>query len=64
MLYPDRNSALRSAEIFKMLRSSGNLINENDILIAGIALQNNNKFITLDSDFSKINDSNINVLTI
>jgi predicted nucleic acid-binding protein len=62
VLYPDKTSASRSAEIFRRLRSAGNLINENDILIAGIALGNNNKFITLDSDFNKINDMNISVL--
>ncbi|WP_298275035.1 PIN domain-containing protein [Ferroplasma sp.] len=62
VLYPDKTSASMSAEIFRRLRSAGNLINENDILIAGIALRNNNKFITLDSDFNKINDTNISVL--
>ena len=64
VLYPDNTSAARSAEIFRKLRSSGDLINENDILIAGIALKNNNKFITLDSDFNKIKDEDIDVLQI
>ncbi len=64
IVYPDKNSASGSAEIFRILRNSGNLINENDILIAGISLQDNNKFITLDSDFNKINNSNIIVLKI
>ncbi len=64
VIYPDRASAARSAEIFRKLRSSGDLINENDILIAGIALKNNNKFITLDSDFNKIKDESIDVLQI
>jgi predicted nucleic acid-binding protein len=64
IVYPDKNSASRSAEIFRILRSSGDLINENDILIAGISLQDTNKFITLDSDFNKINNSNIIVLKI
>ncbi|WP_276930012.1 PIN domain-containing protein [Ferroplasma acidiphilum] len=64
VLYPDNTSAARSAEIFIKLRSSGDLINENDILIAGIALKNNNKFITLDSDFNKIKDENIDILQI
>ena len=62
VLYPDITSASRSAEIFRRLRSAGNLINENDILIAGTALLDNNKFITWDSDFNKINDINISVL--
>ena len=64
VLYPDNTSAARSAEIFRKLRSSGDLINENDILIAGIALKNNNKFITLDSDFNKIMDEDIDILQI
>ena len=64
VLYPDNTSAARSAEIFRKLRISGDLINENDILIAGIALKNNNKFITLDSDFNKIKDENIDILQI
>ncbi len=64
VLYPDNTSAARSAEIFIKLRSSGDLINENDILIAGIALKNNNKFITLDSDFNKIMDEDIDILQI
>ena len=64
VLYPDNTSAARSAEIFRKLRSSGDLINENDILIAGIALKNNNKFIILDSDFNKIRDEDIDILQI
>jgi len=64
VIYPDNTSAARSAEIFRKLRSSGDLINENDILIAGIALKNNNKFITLDSDFNKIKDEDIDILQI
>ena len=63
-MYADHTSAARSAKIYRRLRNSGNLINENDILIAGIALNNDNKFITLDSDFTQINDSNIYVLSI
>ena len=64
VLYPDNTSAARSVEIFRKLRSSGDLINENDILIAGIALKNNNKFIILDSDFNKIRDEDIDILQI
>ncbi len=64
VVYPDKTSAPRSAEIYRKLKNSGNLLNENDILIAGIALRNDNKFITLDLDFNIINDSNITVLKI
>ncbi len=64
VVYPDHTSAARSAEIYRRLRNSGNLINEHDILIAGIALNNQNKFITLDSDLTQINDSNIYIVNI
>ena len=64
VVYADHTSAARSAKIYRRLRNSGNLINENDILIAGIALKNDNKFITLDSDFNKVGDTNIIVLEI
>ena len=42
--------------------SNLSITSENDILIAGIALKNNNKFITLDSDFNKIKDEDIDIL--
>lgn len=64
VVYPDETSASRSAEIYRKLKNLGNLINENDILIAGSALKNDNKFITLDSDFNKVGDTNIIVLEI
>jgi predicted nucleic acid-binding protein len=64
VIYPNEDSASRSAQIFRKLRDSGNLINENDILIVGIASGNTNKLITLDSDFKKIDDESITVLEI
>lgn len=50
------------AEIFKELKEKGNIINEFDILIAGICKANNATLITLDKDFAKINNLNAKIL--
>ncbi len=62
IIYPDKDSITRSSGIFINLRSRGKMINENDILIAGIALTGNNKFITMDHDFEKIESKNIIII--
>ncbi len=59
ILFPDKEAAGRSASIYINLKNKGNMINENDILILGIALRDENTFITSDNDFSKIDDKNI-----
>ncbi len=43
-----------SAEIYRALRTKGKLINEFDILIAGITVANNEKLVTNDKDFKEI----------
>lgn len=51
-VYPfTSSSALEAAKIFERLRKSGRMINENDILIAGIAFSNNELLITRDKRF-------------
>ena len=50
----DPGSAKRSSEIYKKLRERGEMINELDILIAGISIQNNLELVTKDNDFKKI----------
>ncbi len=50
----DPESAKRSSEIYKKLRERGEMINELDILIAGISIQNNLELVTKDNDFKKI----------
>lgn len=58
----NRASALEASKIFEKLRSLGKMINENDILIAGIAIANNELLITRDEKFNYINDERIFVI--
>ena len=46
----------KSANIYKALKSSGKMINELDILIAGICEANDELLITFDNDFKRIAD--------
>lgn len=55
----DDTSARASAAIFAGLRDRGKLINENDILIAGIAMANGQRLVTRDRKFSAIEGGNI-----
>lgn len=57
-----QEAAQIGAEIFKELKEKGNIINEFDILIAGICKANNATLITLDKDFAKINNLNAKIL--
>ncbi len=55
LLYFDKNSAKKAAEIAKELRSKGTPIGTNDVLIAATAIVNDCSLATLDTkDFSKI----------
>lgn len=58
----DRASALEASKIFENLRDLGKMINENDILIAGIAIANNELLITRDEGFNHIKNGRILVL--
>lgn len=58
----DRKSAAEAARIFEKLNSIGKMINQNDILIAGIALANNELLITRDEKFNYINSEKIIVV--
>lgn len=54
-----------SAEIYRNLKERGKLIDEFDILIAGIAIANNEKLVTSDTDFKeikKIGYNNIDII--
>ncbi len=55
-------AAEHGAEIYHELRKKGALINEFDILIAGICKANNAHLITYDKDFAKIKDLQVTVL--
>ena len=58
----DREAAKEASAIFNSLRAKGKLINENDILIAAIALSRNEVLITSDKDFKEIDSSKIIVV--
>jgi len=48
--------------LFGKLKESGKLINENDLLIAGIVLANNEVLLTRDRKFGNINDASIKIV--
>lgn len=54
--YFDRTAAERASKIYRDLKIQGKPINENDILIAGIALSNNEFLLTRDEGFSQIGE--------
>ena len=58
----DSSAAKEASTIFTTLRAKGKLINENDILIAAIAVSRNEVLITSDKDFAEIKNSNIMVV--
>ncbi len=60
--YFDRISAAEAARIFNRLKDAGKMINENDILIAGIAIANNELLITKDGRFKDIKSEKILVI--
>ena len=55
-------AAKQAAEIFNRLKEKGKLINENDMLIAAIAMANKETLITGDKDFGEIGDDGIIVI--
>jgi tRNA(fMet)-specific endonuclease VapC len=62
-IYPfDRVAAIEASKIFEKLRHFGKMINENDILIAGIAMANNELLITRDKKFNNMNNEKIIVI--
>jgi len=60
--HSDDKSAVIAAEIYNKLEDKGELINENDILIAGISLSKNDALLTRDKDFEKIGHKSIIVI--
>ncbi|MGI0134900.1 MAG: type II toxin-antitoxin system VapC family toxin [Candidatus Micrarchaeaceae archaeon] len=59
-VYPfDRASADSSALLFLKLRALGKMINENDILIAGIAAANSEILVTRDGGFKNVGSKDI-----
>jgi predicted nucleic acid-binding protein len=58
----DSASARKAASLFEKLSKAGKMINENDLLIAGISLANEEVLLTRDQKFGNINDANIKII--
>ena len=58
----DRASARKAASIYEKLRETGKIINENDVLIAGISLTSNELLLTRDKKFAAIEEENIRIV--
>jgi tRNA(fMet)-specific endonuclease VapC len=50
----DREAAKKAAILFEELQDSGRMVNENDLLIAGIALAHDEVLLTRDQKLAKI----------
>jgi tRNA(fMet)-specific endonuclease VapC len=62
-VYPfDSASARKAAGIYEKLKETGKMINENDLLIAGISLANDELLLTRDKNFSIINHEKITLI--
>ena len=62
-VYPfDRASAKQAALLFEKLVTSGNMINENDLLIAGISLANGDLLLTRDKKFAYLKEERIQIV--
>ncbi len=58
----DRASAKQAAMLFEKLSKNGTMINENDLLIAGITLANNEALLTRDKKFAYLNEASIQII--
>jgi tRNA(fMet)-specific endonuclease VapC len=58
----DRASARKAALLFEKLQESGKMINENDLLIAGISLAHDELLLTRDKKFSTLAESSIKIV--
>jgi tRNA(fMet)-specific endonuclease VapC len=62
-IYPfDQDAAKQAAKLHQELQDAGKMINENDLLIAGIALANDEVLLTQDQNFSNIKSNNIKII--
>jgi tRNA(fMet)-specific endonuclease VapC len=55
----DREAAKKAAILFEELQDSGRMVNENDLLIAGIALAHDEVLLTRDQKLAKIGKDKI-----
>ena len=58
----DRASARKAACLFEKLSKIGKMINENDLLIAGISLANGEVLLTRDQKFGSLDEANIKIV--
>jgi len=58
----DSASARKAASLFEKLTKTGKMINENDLLIAGIVLANDDVLLTRDEKFAKVRDANAKIV--
>jgi tRNA(fMet)-specific endonuclease VapC len=58
----DSASARKAALIYETLRDNGKMINENDLLIAGISLSNNEILLTRDKKLAYVDDERIKII--
>ncbi|MDE1850584.1 MAG: type II toxin-antitoxin system VapC family toxin [Candidatus Micrarchaeota archaeon] len=57
-----KDAARESAKIFKLLQARGKMVNENDILIAGIARVRHETLLTRDLKFKAMEDQDIKII--
>jgi len=55
----DRDAAKKAATLFEELRDAGKMINENDLLIAGITLAHDEVLLTRDQNLASISKDKI-----
>ena len=58
----DRAAAQKAAVLFQELQDAGQMINENDLLIAGVALTQNEVLLTRDKKLAKLHKHNIKIV--
>jgi tRNA(fMet)-specific endonuclease VapC len=58
----DRASARKASLLFEKLSKAGKMINENDLLIAGISLSNDEVLLTRDQKFSNLSEVSIKIV--
>jgi predicted nucleic acid-binding protein len=58
----DRASARKAALLFEKLNKTGKMINETDLLIAGISLAHDELLLTRDKKFSNLDESSIKIV--
>jgi tRNA(fMet)-specific endonuclease VapC len=58
----DRAAARNAASLYEKLRETGKMINENDLLIAGSSLANDEVLLTRDQKFSNLGETSIKIV--